>query len=1393
MDNPKIRLHIPAIPYTITRSEYSHDAFTNKVKQFCPMMLSRNFEVYHYGVETSDVDATKHFDLLTKDEWTELRIKTVQFVEPTLTYEQAKKKNDDPEMVISTLSNWSSPLTKEFNKRFREKMSENYRSTSTDIVCMPLGRTHQDGVDGLNVVALEFGIGYNDSYMNYRIFESYSWMSRSLGSEKKDPNNYWFVIPHGFNVDEFKFTLNPIVEAKPMRVGFMGRITTFKGCNVMVEIAKRFPHVEFILCGQGDPTPFLTVPNIIYKPPIHGSERSEFLGSCVAFIHLAKYLEPFGCGPVEAQLCGTPVISTDWGGMVETIEQYKTGLRGHALSDFCHGVQMALDGKFDRTYIRERAVRLYDMYNLAYSYEYVFKSILDIHIPGKNGWYSPDTYIGPYIDNINKRIPKSIVSYVPSTPNPENSKIRLHIPAIPYTITRSEFSHDAFTNKVKQFCPMMKSRGFEVYHYGIETSEVDATKHFDLLTKAEWTKLRIETLMFLDPKLTLEEATKKNDDPALIISTFSNWSSPLTKEFNKRLREKLTENYRNTSTDIVCVPLSRTYQDALDKLNYTVIETGIGYEGSHMNYRIFEAYSWMSRALGVENVQPNNYWFVIPHAFNIDEFKLSLTPKTKPMRVGFMGRITGLKGCSIILEVARRFPHVEFVLCGQGDPKPYLVVPNILYKEPIHGSERSDFLGTCVAFIHPVKYLEPFGCGPVEAQLCGTPVICSDWGGMVETVEQGKSGLLCHTLADYCYGVQMALDGKFDRTYIRERAVNLYNMYNLAYNYEYVFKSILDIHIPKKGGWYSPDTHMVPLINSVTGLSMEPIKYTVSNIVKRRIYIFIVYYGAFPNYFQLYLDSLGINTDILSVILVTDIDLSPYKVPVNLIHVKLSIDQVKQRISNLLYKTYGKHVYSEDLVKSNYKFVDFKIVYPLLFDDYLQKYNVTKDDYVGWGDCDLIYGKMSNFIDFNENYGIFGGWHGHFVAIQNTDSFKNNFTSIPNYFDLVTDNSKTFITDEIAYREPLKEYLKKNNIKMFFANAHFCDIVPECFFHMTRPDHAKYEKNFFDVYNSTKNISHLYYDKLNAKLTVLYDTGDKREALYCHLQKRKMDMPFTTYENGYYINEFSFSLKNINEVIPRKIWQTWKTHDLPPKMKECIDLLKNDHPDFEYKIFDNEECREFIKDNFPGEVLVAYDALIPGAYKADLWRYCVLYIHGGIYLDVKIKFIDGFTLYSFLDREYYVKDGQFIMNNIEYASIYNGMMICKKGNASLLNAIVNIVYNVSTKYLGKNPWEPTGPLLLGYNTRIPYDKADFIFGGTHMKAGIRTITDKTISINYEEYRNEQGTALQQGYYIDLWNKKAIYNDCSIDLLKVHIEKGWPKEFRNSLKHTLNNQINNDEE
>ena len=66
--------------------------------------------------------------------------------------------------------------------------------------------------------------------------------------------------------------------------------------------------------------------------------------------------------------------------------------------------------------------------------------------------------------------------------------MRLHLPAIPHTITSPEFSHCAFTGKVLRFAPMMRSRGYVVIHYGVEGSG-----GVDLLTREEWEQLRMES------------------------------------------------------------------------------------------------------------------------------------------------------------------------------------------------------------------------------------------------------------------------------------------------------------------------------------------------------------------------------------------------------------------------------------------------------------------------------------------------------------------------------------------------------------------------------------------------------------------------------------------------------------------------------------------------------------------------------------------------------------------------------------------------------------------------------------------------------------------------------------------------------------------------------------
>ena len=87
--------------------------------------------------------------------------------------------------------------------------------------------------------------------------------------------------------------------------------------------------------------------------------------------------------------------------------------------------------------------------------------------------------------------------------------------------------------------------------------------------------------------------------------------------------------------------------------------------------------------------------------------------------------------------------------------------------------------------------------------------------------------------------------------------------------------------------------------------------------------------------------------------------------------------------------------------------------------------------------------------------------------------------------------------------------------------------------------------------------------------------------------------------------------------IPKIIFRTgkWAIEDIPNVVmgvyKDTIKL----NPDYDFVYFDNDDCYNFIKD-FNPSYLLHYNKLIPTAYKADLFRYLLLYKYGGCYGDM---------------------------------------------------------------------------------------------------------------------------------------------------------------------------------
>lgn len=109
------------------------------------------------------------------------------------------------------------------------------------------------------------------------------------------------------------------------------------------------------------------------------------MGGAAAVVAPSLYCEPFCLVPVEAQITGTPVITTDFGAFPETVEQGVTGYRCSSMAEFKHAVEDC--SGLDRSTIRNRSIQRFATYNIAPKYDYYFNRLNALW---SNGFYQEE-------------------------------------------------------------------------------------------------------------------------------------------------------------------------------------------------------------------------------------------------------------------------------------------------------------------------------------------------------------------------------------------------------------------------------------------------------------------------------------------------------------------------------------------------------------------------------------------------------------------------------------------------------------------------------------------------------------------------------------------------------------------------------------------------------------------------------------------------------------------------------------------------------------------------------------------------------------------------------------------------------------------------------------------
>ena len=145
--------------------------------------------------------------------------------------------------------------------------------------------------------------------------------------------------------------------------------------------------------------------------------------------------------------------------------------------------------------------------------------------------------------------------------------------------------------------------------------------------------------------------------------------------------------------------------------------------------------------------------------------------------------------------------------------------------------------------------------------------------------------------------------------------------------------------------------------------------------------------------------------------------------------------------------------------------------------------------------------------------------------------------------------------------------------------------------------------------------------------------------------------------------------------IPKIIHQSY-TNTVNSHIFSTTSTWKEININYGYMYWNDDDCYTFIKDNFDKSVLEAYNMLYAGAYKADIFRLCVLYIYGGIWTD--ISSLCEVSLDKVINNEnlIIVKDTDAVQT--KYGNIYQAFIISEPKNNIILYILqftVNRVIN----------------------------------------------------------------------------------------------------------------------
>ena len=362
-----------------------------------------------------------------------------------------------------------------------------------------------------------------------------------------------------------------------------------------------------------------------------------------------------------------------------------------------------------------------------------------------------------------------------------------HVLTLPHTQTTLEYEACAYTSKVRKFCNMMKSLGHKVYLYASEENEA-----------------AVDELITVAPKKDQKKWFGDNDFKQNFFNISWNPEDDHWAETNKRAIVAIKK--RIDKKDFICIiggVCQKKIADTFPK--HMSVEFGIGYEGVFAPFRVYESYAQMNYVHGRLG-DDNGHFFdsVIPNYFEPENFPFKAKKEDYYL---FLGRFIKRKGPEIAAEATRRIGK-RLVMAGQGvrEVKGNKIIgddisvsgDHILHVGHADVRQRAALIRNATAVFMPTTYLEPFGGVSIEALLCGTPVIASDFGAFPENIKHGIHGYRFRTMGEAVWAAKNV--GKLNNKKIHDYAVKNFSVDRVRYLYQAYFEQLQTLW---EDGFYS--------------------------------------------------------------------------------------------------------------------------------------------------------------------------------------------------------------------------------------------------------------------------------------------------------------------------------------------------------------------------------------------------------------------------------------------------------------------------------------------------------------------------------------------------------------------------------------------------------------